>query len=175
MLLGLVFDCTRFSAPCRSRMRPSKYSSHSLALMSGRKRSWQESMSRMCLNRRTASASLISCAIVDSLYSSVYSYARYCHVLLRGTRRFELWRTRLLSAEPVCQRLTLQNGGSLSIEAPLVCRRIVLSAYWKGLYITAGGGTRTLTLLPERDFESRASANSATPAVRKRLFQGIAP
>ena len=30
--------------------------------------------------------------------------------------------------------------------------------------ITAGGGTRTLTLLPGRDFESRASANSATPA-----------
>ncbi len=29
---------------------------------------------------------------------------------------------------------------------------------------TAGGGTRTLTLLPGRDFESRASANSATPA-----------
>jgi hypothetical protein len=30
--------------------------------------------------------------------------------------------------------------------------------------LTAGGGTRTLTLLPGRDFESRASANSATPA-----------
>ena len=30
--------------------------------------------------------------------------------------------------------------------------------------VTAGGGTRTHTLLPERDFESRASANSATPA-----------
>ena len=29
---------------------------------------------------------------------------------------------------------------------------------------TAGGGTRTLTELPQRDFESRASANSATPA-----------
>ena len=28
----------------------------------------------------------------------------------------------------------------------------------------AGGGTRTLTLLPGRDFESRASADSATPA-----------
>ena len=30
--------------------------------------------------------------------------------------------------------------------------------------VTAGGGTRTHTLLPERDFESRAYANSATPA-----------
>ncbi len=29
---------------------------------------------------------------------------------------------------------------------------------------TAGGGTRTHTLLPRRDFESRASADSATPA-----------
>ncbi len=29
----------------------------------------------------------------------------------------------------------------------------------------AEGGTRTHTLLPERDFESRASANSATSAV----------
>ena len=28
----------------------------------------------------------------------------------------------------------------------------------------AGGENRTLTLLPERDFESRASTNSATPA-----------
>ena len=28
----------------------------------------------------------------------------------------------------------------------------------------AGGGGRTRTLLPERDFESRASANSTTPA-----------
>lgn len=33
----------------------------------------------------------------------------------------------------------------------------------------AGGGNRTLTLLPGRDFESRASANSATPAVRPRI------
>ena len=30
--------------------------------------------------------------------------------------------------------------------------------------VTAEGGIRTHTLLPERDFESRASANSATPA-----------
>ena len=30
----------------------------------------------------------------------------------------------------------------------------------------AEGGTRTLTLLPGRDFESRASANSATSAIR---------
>ena len=37
---------------------------------------------------------------------------------------------------------------------------------------TAGGGSRTHTLLPGRDFESRASANSATPAVSTvhRLF-----
>ena len=32
------------------------------------------------------------------------------------------------------------------------------------LWSTAGGGTRTRTMLPSRDFESRASANSATPA-----------
>src|SRR5215472_10885875 len=31
--------------------------------------------------------------------------------------------------------------------------------------IGAGGGTRTLTLLPELDFESSASTNSAIPAV----------
>ena len=31
--------------------------------------------------------------------------------------------------------------------------------------MTAGGGTRTHTLLPGRDFESRASADSATPAL----------
>ena len=30
--------------------------------------------------------------------------------------------------------------------------------------MNAGGGTRTLTLSPGRDFESRASASSATPA-----------
>ena len=34
-----------------------------------------------------------------------------------------------------------------------------------GLPMIAEGGTRTLTLLPGRDFESRASANSATSAL----------
>ncbi len=63
--------------------------------------------------RRTASASLISRAIVESLYSSMYSCARYCHVLLRGTRRLELWRTRLLSAKPSqCANVSPGPGAS---------------------------------------------------------------
>jgi hypothetical protein len=35
------------------------------------------------------------------------------------------------------------------------------------LYCGAGRGNRTLTLLPELDFESSASTNSATPATRE--------
>ena len=36
--------------------------------------------------------------------------------------------------------------------------------------LTAGGGSRTLTLLPGRDFESRASASSATPALQLAIY-----
>ena len=43
-------------------------------------------------------------------------------------------------------------------------QKAAILAEKQGLEGTAGGGTRTLTLLPKRDFESRASANSATPA-----------
>ena len=37
----------------------------------------------------------------------------------------------------------------------------------------AEGGSRTLTLLPGRDFESRASANSATSALRGHIIAAL--
>ncbi len=43
-------------------------------------------------------------------------------------------------------------------------KRLTTSVVSRLLRSSAGGGNRTHTLLPELDFESSASANSATPA-----------
>ena len=53
----------------------------------------------------------------------------------------------------VCYGLTATGGTVREITRPLFDNKS-----------TAEGGSRTLTLLPGRDFESRASANSATSA-----------
>ena len=38
-----------------------------------------------------------------------------------------------------------------------------------GIFFCASGENRTLTQLPERDFESRASTSSATEAIKKNV------
>ncbi len=52
-------------------------------------------------------------------------------------------------------------GGSIPFFCVLISKYAIRITQYE---TTAGGGNRTHTLSPGRDFESRASANSATPA-----------